>query len=262
MNEVYNIIKLEKFKEYLNQNGVSHKILNNPRIYEILDMILDDFNVIDLNEESLAFIEKYLSIGKYGGRIKYMKDKQRTVIHKTDEGILLIRQQYDSKTSVIQMEKRYFYNNGIEYAYEVEKGTLNKQEFDKEINCIPTERISYSRDLDFLNLVIKLEKDKSVVVRKKYLIQEVPYMLQNLKLTSSDLQPIKTNGETIDDLCEVIAIDRKEYDMVKEIFSEKGMKMGQAEIFKTYQYFNRKYHKTDRYEDALAKQFNISQERV
>lgn len=262
MNEVYNIIKLEKFKEYLNQNGVSHKILNNPRIYEILDMILDDFNVIDLNEESLAFIEKYLSIGKYGGRIKYMKDRQRVVINRTDKGILLIRQQYDAKTSKIQMEKRSFNNNGIEYIYEIERGTLGKQDFEKEVNCIPVERISYIRDLNYLNFIIKSEKDKSVVVREKYLIQEVPYMLQNLKLTSSDLRPIKSVGKNIDDLCTVLTMDRKEFEMIKEIFNEGNSRKEQAEILKTYKSFNRRYHKTDRYEEAVAKHLNIVEERV
>ena len=62
MSEVYNVVKLENFKEYLNQNGVSHKILYNPRIYEILDMILDDLSVINLDEESKNYIEKYFKL--------------------------------------------------------------------------------------------------------------------------------------------------------------------------------------------------------
>ena len=257
MSEVYNVVKLENFKEYLNQNGVSHKILYNPRIYEILDMILDDLSVINLDEESKNYIEKYLSIEKIDGGIIYKKDKLRLIIHNIDNGILLKIQQYIDSNSTIQMEKRFFDKNGIEYSYEIEKGFLDRQNFNKGINGIPTTRISYIRDMKNINLIIKSLKDKSVVLRKKYLIQETPYMLQNLRLTPKDLYSINPKGKSIDDLCEVLTVDEKIYEMMKEMFSEKDSEKYKKEIFKTYQNFNRMYQKTNRYEKAIATQLEI-----
>ena len=52
MNEVCNIIKIENLKEYLSQRGVLPRILNNPRIYELLNQMSDDLNIINLSDET------------------------------------------------------------------------------------------------------------------------------------------------------------------------------------------------------------------
>ena len=82
-------------------------------------------------------------------------------------------------------------------------------------------------------------------------------MLQNLRLTPKDLYSINPKGKSIDDLCEVLTVDEKIYEMMKEMFSEKDSEKYKKEIFKTYQNFNRMYQKTNRYEKAIATQLEI-----
>ena len=64
MNEIYNIRKLESLKEYLNQRMVSPRLLNNPRIYEILDEISDEFSLIFLDEEMKKILDEQLLVEK------------------------------------------------------------------------------------------------------------------------------------------------------------------------------------------------------
>lgn len=58
MNEVCNIIKIENLKEYLSQRGVLPRILNNPRIYELLNQMSDDLNIINLSDETKNILIK------------------------------------------------------------------------------------------------------------------------------------------------------------------------------------------------------------
>ena len=60
MNQVYNIVKLENLKEYLSRKGASQRLLKNPRIYEILDNISYDLNIIFLDEEMKKFLDERL----------------------------------------------------------------------------------------------------------------------------------------------------------------------------------------------------------
>ena len=254
MNEIYNIRKLENLKEYLNQRMVSPRLLNNPRMYEILDEISDEFCIIFLHEEMRGILDEQLLVEK-DGTLRYFKDNKRVKIKRNSSGIETIKEAFDKKDSSVISEKRLFDNGGIEYLYEIREGNLSWEDFENNIDCIPSKKIRYTRDSTMLNFLTKEEIGKFVV--KEHLIQQVPYMLQNLKLTRKNLSRILNGGTKIDDLCGFLTNNQAEFDTIKELFNENESK-GQEEIFKTYCSNNRRFQLPTTYENAVAKRLGIS----
>ena len=254
MNEIYNIRKLESLKEYLNQRMVSPRLLNNPRIYEILDEISDEFSLIFLDEEMKKILDEQLLVEK-DGTLRYLKDNKRVKIKRNPSGIETIKEAFDKKESSVISEKRLFDNGGIEYLYEIREGNLSWEDFENNIDFIPSKKIRYTRDSTMLNFLTKEEIGKFVV--KEHLIQQVPYMLQNLKLTRKNLSRILNGGTKIDDLCGFLTNNQAEFDTIKELFNENESK-GQEEIFKTYCSNNRRFQLPTIYENAVAKRLGIS----
>lgn len=254
MNEIYNIRKLENLKEYLNQRMVSPRLLNNPRIYEILDEISDEFSLIFLDEEMKGILDEQLLVEK-DGTLRYFKDNKRVKIKRNSSGIETIKEAFDKKDSSVISEKRLFDNGGIEYLYEIREGNLSWEDFERNIDFIPSKKIRYTRDSTMLNFLTKEEIGKFIV--KEHLIQQVPYMLQNLKLTRKNLSRILNGGTKIDDLCEFLTNNQAEFDTIKELFNENESK-GQEEIFKTYCSNNRRFQLPTTYENAVAKRLGIS----
>ncbi len=254
MNEIYNIRKLENLKEYLNQRMVSPRLLSNPRIYEILDEISDEFSLIFLDEEMKEILDEQLLVEK-DGTLRYFKDNKRATIRKNSSGIETIKEAFDKKDSSVISEKRLFDNGGIEYLYEIREGNLSWEDFERNIDFIPSKKIRYTRDSTMLNFLTKEEIGKFVV--KKHLIQQVPYMLQNLKLTRKNLSRILNGGTKIDDLCGFLTNNQAEFDTIKELFNENESK-GQKEIFKTYCSNNKRFQLPTTYENAVAKRLGIS----
>ena len=254
MNEIYNIRKLESLKEYLNQRMVSPRLLNNPRIYEILDEISDEFSIIFLDEEIKRILDEQLLVEK-DGTLRYFKDNKRVKIKRNSSGIETIKEAFDKKDSSVISEKRLFDNGGIEYLYEIREGNLSWEDFERNIDFIPSKKIRYTRDSTMFNFLTKEEIGKFVV--KKHLIQQVPYMLQNLKLTRKNLSRILNGSTKIDDLCEFLTNNQAEFDTIKELFNENESK-GQEEIFKTYCSNNRRFQLPTTYENAVAKRLGIS----
>lgn len=258
MNEIYNIRKLESLKEYLNQRMVSPRLLNNPRIYEILDEISDEFSLIFLDEEMKGILDEQLLVEK-DGTLRYFKDNKRVKIKRNSSGIETIKEAFDKKDSSVISEKRLFDNGGIEYLYEIREGNLSWEDFENNIDFIPSKKIRYTRDSTMLNFLTKEEIGKFVV--KEHLIQQVPYMLQNLKLTRKNLSRILNGGTKIDDLCGFLTNNQAEFDTIKELFNENESK-GQEEIFKTYCSNNRRFQLPTTYENAIAKRLGISIEKA
>lgn len=254
MNEIYNIRKLESLKEYLNQRMVSPRLLNNPRIYEILDEISDEFSLIFLDEEMKRILDEQILVEK-DGTLRYFKDNKRVKIKRNSSGIETIKEAFDKKDSSVISEKRLFDNGGIEYLYEIREGNLSWEDFENNIDFIPSKKIRYTRDSTMLNFLTKEEIGKFVV--KKHFIQQVPYMLQNLKLTRKNLSKILNGSTKIDDLCEFLTNNQAEFDTIKELFNENESK-GQEEIFKTYCSNNRRFQLPTTYENAVAKRLGIS----
>ena len=254
MNEIYNIRKLESLKEYLNQRMVSPRLLNNPRIYEILDEISDEFSLIFLDEEMKRILDEQILVEK-DGTLRYFKDNKRVKIKRNSPGLETIKEAFDKKDSSVISEKRLFDNDGIEYLYEIREGNLSWEDFERNIDFIPSKKIRYTRDSTMFNFLTKEEIGKFVV--KKHLIQQVPYMLQNLKLTRKNLSRILNGGTKIDDLCEFLTNNQAEFDTIKELFNENESK-GQEEIFKTYCSNNRRFQLPTIYENAVAKRLGIS----
>ena len=245
-NGVYSIIKLENFKEYLNQRMVSPRLLNNPRFYEILNEVSDEFSLIHFDEEMRQIFDKQLLVGNEG--IAYLKDKRRVKIIRNSSGIETISEQFNDKDSSVSSEKRLFDNSGIEYLYEIRQGQLSWEDFKKYRKLQPNKRVRYARDDEAFNFIIKEEIDK--IMKKEYLIQQVPFMLQNLKLTKKEISRI-SNGSTIDDLCGALTKSQVEYDLVKKVFNEDST-LGQEEIFKTYCDYNKRFSLPTTYEKAIA----------
>ena len=254
MNEIYNIRKLESLKEYLNQRMVSPRLLNNPRIYEILDEISDEFSLIFLDEEMKRILDEQILVEK-DETLRYFKDNKRVKIKRNSSGIETIKEAFDKKDSSVISEKRLFDNGGIEYLYEIREGNLSWEDFERNIDFIPSKKIRYTRDSTMLNFLTKEEIGKFVV--KEHLIQQVPYMLQNLKLTRKNLSRILNGSTKIDDLCEFLTNNQAEFDTIKELFNENESK-GQEEIFKTYCSNNRRFQLPTIYENAVAKRLGIS----
>lgn len=254
MNEIYNIRKLENLKEYLNQRMVSPRLLNNPRIYEILDEISDEFSLIFLDEEMKRILDEQILVEK-DGTLRYFKDNKRVKIKRNSSGIETIKEAFDKKDSSVISEKRLFDNGGIEYLYEIREGNLSWEDFERNIDFIPSKKIRYTRDSTMLNFLTKEEIGKFVV--KEHLIQQVPYMLQNLKLTRKNLSRILNGSTKIDDLCEFLTNNQAEFDTIKELFNENESK-GQEEIFKTYCSNNKRFQLPTTYENAVAKRLGIS----
>lgn len=254
MNEIYNIRKLESLKEYLNQRMVSPRLLNNPRIYEILDEISDEFSLIFLDEEMKRILDEQILVEK-DGTLRYFKDNKRVKIKRNSSGIETIKEAFDKKDSSVISEKRLFDNGGIEYLYEIREGNLSWEDFENNIDFIPSKKIRYTRDSTMLNFLTKEEIGKFVV--KEHLIQQVPYMLQNLKLTRKNLSRILNGSTKIDDLCEFLTNNQAEFDTIKELFNENESK-GQEEIFKTYCSNNKRFQLPTTYENAVAKRLGIS----
>ena len=254
MNEIYNIRKLESLKEYLNQRMIPPRLLNNPRIYEILDGISDEFSLVFLDEEMKKILDEQLLVEK-DGTLRYLKDNKRVKIKRNPSGIETIKEAFDKRDSSVISEKRLFDVDGIEYLYEIREGSLSWEDFKNNIDFIPTKKIRYARDNTMLNFLTKEEIGKFVV--KEHLIQQVPYMLQNLKLTRKNLSRILNGGTKIDDLCEFLTNNQAEFDTIKELFNENESK-GQEEIFKTYCSNNRRFQLPTIYENAVAKRLGIS----
>lgn len=257
MNQVYNIVKLENLKEYLSRKGASQRLLKNPRIYEILDNISYDLNIIFLDEEMQKFLDERLSVER-DGSITYLKGLKRCKVSRNSDGIETVIDVLDKNSSSIMSEKRLFDMYGIEYLYEIRRGTLDVEDFGKNIGFVPLQRIKYSRDNAMINFITKEEIGKFVV--KEHLIQQVPYMLQNLKLSKKEISRINNKATGIEDLCGLLTRNQAEYDMYKKIFCENASN-GQEEIFKTYCNYNRRYQLPDTYEKGIAKKLGIEIER-
>ena len=258
MNEIYNIRKLENLKEYLNQRMVSPRLLNNPRIYEILDEISDEFSLVFLDEEMKKILDERLLV-ENDGTLRYLKDNKRVMIKRNSLGIETIKEAFDKKDSSVISEKRLFDVDGIEYLYEIREGNLSWEDFKNNIDFIPSKKVRYTRDNTMLNFLTK-EEIRSFMV-KEYVIQQVPYMLQNLKLNRKDLLRIGNNGTRLDDLCGFLTNSQAEFDTLKELFSEdKGE--GQEEIFKTYCSYNRRLQLTTTYENAVAKRLGLDIQKI
>lgn len=254
MNEIYNIRKLESLKEYLNQRMIPPRLLNNPRIYEILDGISDEFSLVFLDEEMKKILDEQLLVEK-DGTLRYLKDNKRVKIKRNPSGIETIKEAFDKRDSSVISEKRLFDVDGIEYLYEIREGSLSWEDFKNNIDFIPTKKIRYARDNTMLNFITKEEVGRFVV--KEHVIQQVPYMLQNLKLSRKDLLRIGNSGANIDDLCGFLTNSQAEFDILKELFSEDKDK-GQEEIFKTYCNYNKRFQLPTTYENAVAKRLGIS----
>ena len=255
MNEIYNIRKLESLKEYLNQRMVSPRLLNNPRIYEILDEISDEFSLIFLDEEMKRILDEQILVEK-DGTLRYFKDNKRVKIKRNSSGIEIIKEAFNKKDSSVISEKRLFDIDGIEDLYEIREGSLNWEDFTNNIDFISSKKIKYTRDNAMFNFIIKEEIEKFHV--KKYLIQQVPYMLQNLKLSRKQLSRlVGNNGNKIDDLCRFLTNSQAEFDTLKELFSE-DKDREQEEIFKTYCSYNKRFQLQAIYEDAVAKRLGTS----
>lgn len=259
MNEIYNIRKLESLKEYLNQRMVSPRLLNNPRIYEILDEISDEFSLIFLDEEMKRILDEQILVEK-DGTLRYFKDNKRVKIKRNSSGIETIKEAFDKKDSSVISEKRLFDNDGIEYLYEIREGNLSWEDFERNIDFIPSKKIRYTRDSTMLNFIMKEEIGKFVV--KEHLIQQVPYMLQNLKLTRKNLSRVLNGGTKIDDLCGFLTNSQAEFDTIKELFNENDESKGQEEIFKTYCSNNRRFQLPTTYENAVAKRLGLDIEKI
>ena len=254
MNEIYNIRKLESLKEYLNQRMIPPRLLNNPRIYEILDEISDEFSLVFLDEEMKKILDEQLLVEK-DGTLRYFKDNKRVKIKRNSSGIETIKEAFDKKDSSVISEKRLFDNGGIEYLYEIREGNLSWEDFENNIDFLPSKKIRYTRDSTMLNFLTKEEIGKFIV--KEHLIQQVPYMLQNLKLTRKNLSRILNGSTKIDDLCEFLTNNQAEFDTIKELFNENESK-GQEEIFKIYCSNNKRFQLPTTYENAVAKRLGIS----
>ena len=259
MNDIYNIRKIESFKEYLNQRGVSPRVLNNVRINEILDRILDDFCIINIDEEAKNILDKVIKIN-IDGSISYVRNNHRIKIGKKDNGIILREDIYDKNTSSVKTERRYFKNNGIEYKYEIEEGKVAKEGFEKNLSFIPIKKTRYRRDENMFYFIIKEENNRGITSRR-FLMQSTQFMLQNLKLCKKDFTNCFSSGTNIESICEEIAQSQAEYDTIKEIFSENGLK-SQEEMFKSYKNNNLRYAKTTIYEKAVAKELGVNIERT
>lgn len=254
MNEIYNIRKLENLKEYLNQRMVSPRLLNNPRIYEILDEISDEFSIIFLDEEMKRILDEQLLV-ENDGTLRYLKDNKRVKIKRNSSSIEIIKEAFDKKDSSVISEKRLFDNGGIEYLYEIREGNLSWKDFEKNIDFIPSKKVRYTRDNTMLNFLTKEEVGKFVI--KEHLIQQVPYMLQNIKLNRGELTRLSNSYNKIDDLYQFLTNSQAEFDTIKELFNENESK-GQEEIFKTYCSNNRRFQLPTTYENVVAKRLGIS----
>ena len=259
MNDIYNIRKIEILKEYLNQRGASPRVLNNIRINEILDRILDDFCIINIDEEAKNILDRAIKINTEGS-ISYIRDNHRIKIGKKDNGIILREDIYNKNSSLVKTERRYFKNNGIEYKYEIEEGKTTREGFDKNLSYIPNKKTRYSRDKDMFYFIIKEENNKGIRSRR-FLMQSTQFMIQNLKLCNKEFANCFSTGTNIESLCEEIAQSQAEYDTIKEIFSENELK-SKEEMFKSYKYNNMRFAKTTIYEKAVAKEFGVNIERI
>ena len=108
-----------------------------------------------------------------------------------------------------------------------------------------------------LNFIMKEEVGEVVI--KEYFIQQVPYMLQNLKLTKAELSRI-SNHTKIEELCTFLTRNQAEFDMIKQLFNEEKFE-GENEIFKTYCSYNKRLFLPTTYEKAVAKKLGINIER-
>lgn len=256
MDEIYNIVKIENLKEYLNRRGVSPKILNNPRIYELLNAISDDLNIINLGEETRKYLEEKLEVLP-DGSIKYMNGLKRVIIRHKDSNLFTKTEIYNKNKSEVIAEKRLFNSKGVEYVYEIDTADAEKENFIKNIGYIPRERIRYERDLKTLRFIIKT-LNNSRFSMKTYLMQKVPFMLQNIRIKKEDLQSANLRGNNIDDISDVVTNNKAEYEIIREVFSKEETT---ENFLKRYQEFNKEYFKSRRYEEYISAMAGIKLER-
>ena len=256
MENIYNIVKLENLKEYLSQKGISAAILNHPRIYEILDQMSDDLNIVDLSEETQRYIIPRLSILEDGG-ISYINGMKRVNVRQRRGNLFLKIETYSEKDSKVYVEKRFFEPQGIECIYELNDADISVEDFLNSVGYIPKEITRYERDLSQFNFFIKSIKNARFS-SKRYLMQEKPFMLQNIKIRKIDLQSVNLMGNNIDDISITITKDQNEYEVIKALYSKNN---SLQEFFKGYQKFNKMYLKDRGYEERIARIMGINLER-
>lgn len=256
MDEIYNIRKLENLKEYLILKRVSPRILLNPRGFEILDQIAEDFNIIHLDDEVKAILEEKLQILE-DGSLSYTKENKRVKICKEEKGVSVTTEQHIKGKESVYTERRCLDEDGLEYMYEISTAKLSEEEFKAGKKITPTRKIIYKRDLDAMAFIEKVEENEGLTF-KTYLEQKNPYMLQNLRIDRRELKRMGIEGNNIEAICISLEKTRVAYNILKKIFFEKKK---QEELWKGYQILNKKYATTRKYEKSIAKNIGVSQER-
>ena len=168
---INNIIKVNQTREYLNQRGVSPKILLNPRSYEIIEEILEEIGFAQMNEEVVKVLNERinvedesieLQIKDYINRKRIFKAKPHQV------GIIITKEIYEN--GELSREKSLFNKDGIELERIYEKVKTQAEESqNSKIEQLPYEWIRIKRDEQRPDFIQRVSQERKIrIPNKKY----------------------------------------------------------------------------------------------
>lgn len=166
---ITNIIKINQTREYLNQRGVSPKILLNPRSYEGIENILEEVPFIRLDGEAALRLNERVQVKNGSMQIRQTNNTEN--LYKMSAGssdMQITRERWDA--GILSREKRYFNSDGIEIKRIYENAYISKEQWEEgKIECLPFERIYIEREEKRSDLIQKVyQKVGTPILLRKY----------------------------------------------------------------------------------------------
>lgn len=254
MNDPYQSIKIELVKEWLNQNKVSAKLLNHPRINEILDSIITESNLIDFTqpEQKEEFTKKFRFLAN-GFRVYFPLEEKRTHVSWFDHKLIWsedILKQKETKAPTRQI--RIFDQQGIEQEYQIQRGNSLKKEKERE-EIVWNQDITYQRDPENLLFWTKTAQylDRNMT---NYYMRKSGLFLQDLKINAALLKSIGKAEQSLEDLSisngRTIEVQEKAKKMAK-------VNQEAQQLIQEYSELNQRYLFTRQYEKTVQNRLRV-----
>lgn len=254
MNDPYKSIKIELVKEWLNQNKVSPKLLNHPRINEILDSIVTESNLIDFThpEQRQEFTKKFRFLAN-GFRVYFPLEEKRTHVSWFDHKLIWsedILKQKETKAPVRQI--RIFDQQGIEEEYQIQRGNSLKKEQERE-EIVWNQDITYQRDPENLLFWTKTAQylDRKMT---NYYVRKSGLLLQDLKINAPLLKSLGKAEQSLEDLSISNGKTREAQEKAKNMIN---VNQDTQELVQEYGELNQRYLFTRQYEKIIRDRLGI-----
>lgn len=259
MSEIVNIVKLEQLKEYLNQRGVSQKLLLNPRFYEILDLIMYVIPFISIDDSAKKKLDSMIQVigqeektkerknikSNKSGKIKIVINPYSYIIKCYTSSDEMVFQQEVLKQNDLIIAERKFDKNGIEIFQKKGVIQIEPELFgNNQLTYILFERKERLRDKERPDIVIEEFKSGETVWKREFYRRKKFVEFENLLISKRN----KERFYIADEQAYYKTGSSNEYNIIKEYDIP-----DYERIIKEYEWYNRNYGFTQRYEEGIKK---------